>query len=145
MIFNIYLFLYPIKERSERYHRIFSSQRENDLSPTVLNFSNFPKLLQKRVCSNEKEMVTSSVLAATVGSIRLVKLVLLPCLLLLDKQPTSETSPAAILAILSFSKHCDSGMPNTRPPAESETRMDHFDRIENIRHDMDEELSVNDV
>lgn len=61
-------------------------------------------------------ILTSSVLAATVGSMRLVKLVLLPCLLFLDKQPTSETSPAAILAILSFSKHCDSGIPNTRPP-----------------------------
>ena len=68
------------------------------------------------------DLLTSSVFAAAVGSMRLVKLVLLPCLLLLDRQPTSATSPAAILAILSFSKHCDSGMPNTRPPAESEIK-----------------------
>lgn len=96
----------------------------------MLNFPNIGKkwLIQIKEEKIRGAILASSVLAATVGSIRLVKLVLLPCLLLLDKQPTSETSPAAILAILSFSKHCDSGMPNTRPPGESETKMDHFDR-----------------
>jgi len=65
--------------------------------------------------------LTSSVFAATVVgvSVRLEKLVLLPCLLLLLKQSTSVISPAAILVILSFSMHCDSGIPNTNPPATS--------------------------
>lgn len=70
------------------------------------------------------QFLTSSVFAATVVdvSIRLEKLVRLPCLLLLLRQPTSATSPAAILAILSFSTHCDSGIPNTRPPATSASK-----------------------
>lgn len=71
-----------------------------------------------------EKCLTSSVFAAMVDgvSMRLEKLVLLPCLLLLLREPTSVTSPAGIRAILSFSKHCANGMPNTRPPATSETR-----------------------
>lgn len=52
-------------------------------------------------------------------SVRLEKLVLLPCLLLLLKVPTSDISLAAILVILSFSKHCERGIPNTRPTGAS--------------------------
>lgn len=66
-------------------------------------------------------LLTSSVFeAAVLGiSMRLVKLVLLPCLLLLERQPTSLTSPEAILASRSFSRHWLKGIPKTRPPADS--------------------------
>ena len=70
------------------------------------------------------QILTSSVLAAVVlVSMRLVKLVLLPCRLLrLRQPPTSASSPEAIRASRSFSRHCASEMPNTRPPLDSARR-----------------------
>lgn len=86
----------------------------------MIIYNNLLRKIKKKKFSNNF-FLTSSVFAVTVigVSIRLEKLALLPCRLFLFKQLISGTSPAAILAILSFSMHCDSDIPNTRPPATS--------------------------